>query len=103
MGSSKKKKESDRKKHRRDRKDNDSSKKLRDKSKKRRGEDDDELLDYALHDAVQVQQNVYDYGHGFLSKGEALILKIMAMEGRRLTCLRSIIISYHFVIWFTII
>ncbi|XP_028392981.1 U4/U6.U5 tri-snRNP-associated protein 1-like [Dendronephthya gigantea] len=71
MGSSKKKKEGERiKKHRRDRKDTDSSKKSRDKSKRRREDDDEELLDYALHDAVQVQQNVYDYGHGFLSKVE---------------------------------
>lgn len=67
MGSSKKKsdKESDRKKHKREKKD----KKSRDRNKRRRT-DDDELLNYALHDAVQVQQNVYDYGHGFITKGE---------------------------------
>jgi hypothetical protein len=75
MGSSKKKrekdKESDRKKHKRDKKDRD-DKKSRDKGVRRR-EDDDELLNYALHDSVQVQQNVYDYGHGFISKGEFVI------------------------------
>ena len=74
MGSSKKKrdKESDRKKYKKEKRDRDG--KSRDKSKKRR-EDDDELLDYALHDAVEVQQNVYDYGHG-LSKGMCLLLTL---------------------------
>ena len=72
MGSSKKKrdkdkdKESDRK-HKRDKKDKD--KKSRSQSG-RRPEEGDELLNYALHDAVEVQQNVYDYGHGYVSKGE---------------------------------
>ncbi|CAB4014383.1 U4 tri-snRNP-associated 1-like [Paramuricea clavata] len=69
MGSSKKKREKDkdgeRKKHKRDKRERGSDKKSR-----RRREDDDELLNYALHDPVEVQQNVYDYGHGFISKVE---------------------------------
>jgi hypothetical protein len=67
MVSTKKKREKDKdsdRKHKRDKREKD--KKSRSQSEKR--PKDDELLDYALHDAVQVQQNVYEYGHGFASK-----------------------------------
>jgi hypothetical protein len=66
MVSTKKKREKDKdsdRKHKRDKREKD--KKSRSQSEKR---PKDELLDYALHDAVQVQQNVYEYGHGFASK-----------------------------------
>ena len=74
MGSSKKKrekeKESDRKKHKKERKDRDGEKSKSQRRKREHDDDNEEVPHHTIQNPVKVDENVFDYGHGFVNKSE---------------------------------